>query len=288
MSEYNGKSTERAFSPFKVFIADEGRDSRDCLREVLATYRHRIEIAGDAGDPDSTTELVHRLAPHIVFLDFGLLEKLKAGSGLNDKPFANTRAIIILSSPEKSQIISSFRLGAYGVILKGSPRRVCWNSIVAVTAGKYWLGDEPLAVLIRTLRDSGSATNGTALGRHFGLTQREIEIVQRIADGRSNKQVGQDFSIRERTVKHHLTNIFSKMGVSNRLELALLARDHQLSAASLPLDNPVKSGELDLNRIARNEQTGRPPIQAPGAQHFPKLPVEHLTVPEGDPLAKKS
>jgi DNA-binding CsgD family transcriptional regulator len=63
----------------------------------------------------------------------------------------------------------------------------------------------------------------------FGLTLREMEIAGRIAAGRSNKEVGRDFSIRERTVKHHLTNIFRKVGVSSRLELAVLMQDKTAS-----------------------------------------------------------
>jgi DNA-binding NarL/FixJ family response regulator len=255
VSDSHQTSPDPEFGYFRVLIADEAQDSRDRLRGILGTYRHRIEIVGDAADPDRTTELARRLAPHVVFLDYGLLESLRTGGGLYDIPFTKTRAIVILSSPDRIRIISSFRLGGYGVILKRSSPQLWWNSIVAVTRGKYWLGDEPLAVLIQTLREFRPATNATALGRHFGLTQREIEIVQKIADGRSNKQVGQDFSIRERTVKHHLTNIFSKMGISNRVELALLARDHQLSPSPLLPDNWLESGPLDETTVVANEAT---------------------------------
>jgi DNA-binding CsgD family transcriptional regulator len=65
----------------------------------------------------------------------------------------------------------------------------------------------------------------------FALTRRELEIIAKITAGLSNKEVGHAFSISERTVKHHLTNIFNKIGVSNRLALALFAVNHQLMAA---------------------------------------------------------
>lgn len=264
MSDSNPISPDREFGPFRVFIADEGRDSRECVRAVLATHRHQIEIAGDAGDADSTTELIRRLTPHVVFVDYALLEKLNAGGGLDDNTFAKTRAIVILSSLDKSQILWAFRLGAYGVILKGSTPQLWWNSIVAVTRGKYWLEDEALAVLIQTLRTSRPATTVTVLGRHFGLTQREVEIVRKIADGRSNKQVGQDFSIRERTVKHHLTNIFSKLGVANRVELVLLARDHQVSAPPLVSDEWIDSRAADRNEASVSEQQRELPVVSLG------------------------
>jgi DNA-binding CsgD family transcriptional regulator len=67
--------------------------------------------------------------------------------------------------------------------------------------------------------------------KSFGLTHREREIIAKITAGLSNKEVGQAFSISERTVKHHLTNIFNKVGVSNRLALALFAVNHHLMTA---------------------------------------------------------
>lgn len=263
VSDSNHRSSDRELGSFRVLLADGTQASRDCLRAVLTTHPYQIELVGDAIDPVSTTELVERLAPQVVFLDYSLLEKLRPGHGLYDDPFAKTRAIVLLSSPDKFQIVRSLRLGGYGVILKGSSPQIWWNSMVAVTRGKYWLGDELLAVLIHTLRDSRPATHATALGRHFGLTQREIEIVQKIADGRSNKQVGQDFSIRERTVKHHLTNIFTKLGISNRVELALLAREHQASPSLLHSDNWLDSRAADESTVAANE-TARQPADCKG------------------------
>jgi DNA-binding NarL/FixJ family response regulator len=138
--------------------------------------------------------------------------------------------IVALEVPEKEKIIESFRLGARGIILKTSPARIWRRGIAAVLAGQYWLGNESLEVLVQAIRDLPTRVN--SIPAHFGLTPREIEIVQKIADGRSNKEVGEDCSIRERTVKHHLTNIFGKVGVSSRLELALFARDNAILAGA--------------------------------------------------------
>ena len=77
-------------------------------------------------------------------------------------------------------------------------------------------------------------------------TLREMEIAGRIAAGRSNKEVGQDFSICERTVKHHLTNIFRKVGVSSRLELAVLVRDK-----TAPDQQDKSLGKQDLYLVAK-------------------------------------
>jgi DNA-binding NarL/FixJ family response regulator len=203
----------------------------------------------------------------VVLLDYALLEKLTPGRGLYDHTFAKTRAIIILSGLNHAQLISSFRSGGYGAILRTSSPQLWLSSIAAVSRGRYWLEEELLAVLIQALRDSRPPLNVSAFGRHFGLTQREIEIAQKIADGRSNKQVGQDFSIRERTVKHHLTNIFSKLGVANRVELVLLARDHHLSALTLLPGRSVAASTPDANTFVVDEERGRLPF-APAEEDF--------------------
>jgi DNA-binding CsgD family transcriptional regulator len=84
----------------------------------------------------------------------------------------------------------------------------------------------------------------------YGLTAREMEIASRISAGRSNKEVGQEFSICERTVKHHLTNIFRKVGVSSRLELAVFVRENASPRASLP--RRIEPGEqLDVDSNGR-------------------------------------
>jgi DNA-binding NarL/FixJ family response regulator len=134
-----------------------------------------------------------------------------------------------VTSAEPRQIVEAFELGAKSVVLKASLPSEWGPGIELVIAGQYWIADESISVLLRAARQSlaqpENAQAGTFLLRKFGLTPRETEIARKIADGRSNREVGDEFRIRERTVKHHLTNVFKKVGVSSRLELALLVRD---------------------------------------------------------------
>jgi len=118
--------------------------------------------------------------------------------------------------------------------MKTSTARVLLNSLQSVMAGQYWLESESVAVLVEALRDSLFQGNGTKSPRDYGLTRREVEIMTKIASGSSNKEVGEVFAISERTVKHHLTNIFSKVGVSSRLQLALFAVNHHLMINPAP------------------------------------------------------
>ena len=118
------------------------------------------------------------------------------------------------------------------------------KTIRRVMDGHYCFETNGVAVLLEAFRASFARKNPLAQ-KEYGLTMRELEIITEIAAGHSNREIGQHFSICERTVKHHLTSIFDKVGVSSRLELALFAVKHRLVAAEsvvrLPLEEETES-----------------------------------------------
>lgn len=263
------ESALRGVTRVRILIADEVPVSCENLRKVLQSQR-RLEIVGEAHDVDSALKLMRLTSPHILLVDYALCRKLGERKVFERAEAEMPRPVVTLATAEKGDIVDSFRLGAKGIVLKNSPPRIWWRGIAAVLAGQYWLGNESLAVLVQAIRESPADTTGRTLARHFGLTPREIEIVQKIADGRSNKEVGKDCSIRERTVKHHLTNIFDKIGVSSRLELALFARDQQIFSSnhhgnSAEDDEQERGrkrtetlqGETLLNRFTSSDGTGQ-------------------------------
>jgi DNA-binding NarL/FixJ family response regulator len=102
------------------------------------------------------------------------------------------------------------------------------RAIRTVMAGEYWVGREPVSNLVQYLRTLVQTTAQEAKQRKFGLTPRELEIVSAVVAGFANKEIAEHFKISEDTVKHHLSNIFDKLGVSTRLELALFAVNQSL------------------------------------------------------------
>jgi two-component system nitrate/nitrite response regulator NarL len=217
----------------RIVIADEQQTFRESLRIVLESDRG-LQIVGEAFDARGTVELTSRLKPDILLLEFALSRELEVnGLHFTGGYFAGVRILMMVGTPEKTQIVEAFRAGAKGVVSKASPPVVWFKSIRRIVAGKYFLGSQNIEVLVQALQEFLSQKTEATSPNYYGLTQRELEIVERIAHGCSNKEVGLEFSIRERTVKHHLTNIFNKVGVSSRLELALFARDnHILQGAS--------------------------------------------------------
>jgi len=150
------------------------------------------------------------------------------------------RTILLTASVERSQIAEALQLGARGVVLKESATQVLLKSIAAVMAGSYWVGRESVPDLKELVLDNAAPEQA---GERYGLTRREMQMVAAIVEGSSNREIALKFSVREDTVKHHLTSIFSKLGVSTRLELALFAIEHRLVAKGGTLQGRAASAE---------------------------------------------
>ncbi len=211
----------------RVVIADEHDSVRQSIRRLL-TFEAGFCILGEACTASAAADLTCRLKPDVLLLGLRALpEDGQQGPELKTSNIFAAPTVAMISSGDPQEVLSAFRLGARGIILKTFSRLVLLESIRSVVDGHYWFDNDSVKILVETLREllPGDG-NGRALSKNYGLTLREIHIVTKIADGRSNKEIGQEFSISERTVKHHLTSIFLKLGVSSRLELAMFAVDH--------------------------------------------------------------
>ncbi|MBV9181868.1 MAG: response regulator transcription factor, partial [Acidobacteria bacterium] len=142
------------------------------------------------------------------------------------------RVILLTAAAEKSQIVEALQLGARGIVLKDSATQILLRSIRAVMNGEYWVGRESVSDLVQYLRNLMESTAPSRQSR-YGLTPRELQIVSAVVAGYANREIAEHFKISEDTVKHHLSNIFDKLGVSTRLELALFAVNQSLPFQSI-------------------------------------------------------
>ncbi|HVT99578.1 MAG TPA: response regulator transcription factor [Acidobacteriaceae bacterium] len=218
-------------SPIRILIADDHPLFRDGLRRLLQA-EPGFEVVGEASDGDVLIELTRKTKPDILLLDLAMprqngMEVLRELS-VSKLP---VRTLLLTASIEKAQIVQALKLGAYGVITKESTTQRLFDSIHCVMNGQYWVGRESVTDLVRALR-SVSPQEKEPRARDYGLTTRELEIVTLVVAGYSNPDIAQRCSISEQTVKHHVSNVFDKLGVSNRLELALFAVNHRLTAAA--------------------------------------------------------
>ena len=207
----------------KILIADDHAIFRDGLRKLLDSD-DELTVVGEACNGAECVKMLGNLKPEILLLDLRMPDK----GGLAVLEEVNfdtvpTRVIILTAADDDREVIRAMRLGARGVVLKQSATEVLLKSIHRVHAGEIWLDNRMTAEVINAF----SVGEATPHGGKPLVSDREKQIVQLVVQGFRNKEIGEKLFISEQTVKNHLHNIFDKLGVSDRLELALYALHHR-------------------------------------------------------------
>lgn len=214
-------ATIAANTTIRILIADDQTISRCGLRKLLETQSD-FDIVGEASDPAEAVRSTHELKPDVLLValsthDWSGLDVLSQLTG------STVRTILLTPEIDTADTVKVLYVGARGVVLKDSPMHMLFKSIRCVFRGEIWLGRDAMLDVVQAL----SALNQQrAEAPSSCLTAREKEVLTLVVSGNTNKDTAQKLSISEDTVKHHLTSIFDKTGVSNRLELALFAIHH--------------------------------------------------------------
>ena len=205
----------------RIAVADDHQIFRDGLRRLLES-EPGFEVVAEAVDGLDASRIVREVNPDVMLLDVAM-PRMGGVEALTTIQQDATRVILLTAAIEPSELLRAIQLGARGVVLKESATRLLIDGIHRVMDDKYVIGAG-----VADDRDQAVRHVGAQQKRQFGLTPRELEIVAAIVSGDSNRDIADRLAISLQTVKHHLTSIFDKTGVSTRLELALFAIRHGL------------------------------------------------------------
>ena len=204
----------------RLAIVDDHSIFLEGMLSVLKTEPD-IEIVGEGATAEDAVRLAREFLPDIIFLDISM-----PGGGLNAareivENYPVVKIIILTGSEGESHVMTALKTGARAYVLKGVAARELVNILHAVQAGEIYV-TPTLAANLLTEMTSGLRTEPTE-STFEKLTEREHEILELIAAGTSNKEIGLKLHLTEKTVKHYVTNIFQKLQVHNRVQAAILA-----------------------------------------------------------------
>jgi NarL family two-component system response regulator LiaR len=200
--------------PIRVLLADDHSVVRQGLRMFLSLDSD-LEIVGEAANGSEAVQMAHALQPEVVLMDLlmPVMDGITAITHLR-RDLPEIEIVALTSVLEDTAVMGAIRAGAIGYLLKDTEADELRKAIKAAAAGQVQLSPKVAARLMREVQVPDSPES---------LTERETEVLRLLAKGCSNRELAQNLSIGEKTVKTHVSNILSKLGVPSRTQAALYA-----------------------------------------------------------------
>jgi DNA-binding NarL/FixJ family response regulator len=247
MSGSEPRSTDER-APIRVLLVDDQALLRESFRRLLELEGQRLSVVGSAGDGVEAVAAVERLfregrPPHVVLMDVRMprLNGVEATRQIQAR-WPDVRVMMLTTFDDEEYIVEGLRAGAKGYLLKDASAEQLVQAIEAVHRGESPLQPSVAAKLVAHFTrlpesaappaPAGSASSSLPshpAGPADDLTEREREILRLLARGDSNREIGEALFITEGTVKNHVSNILSKLGLRDRTQAALWAREHGLA-----------------------------------------------------------
>lgn len=210
----------------RVLIVDDHPVVRQGLRSFLQTI-DGIDVVGEAADGEEGARLAAELEPDVVLMDLAMpkVDGIEATRRITeDSP--SVKVIALTSFATDDKVFPAIRAGAAGYLLKEAEPSEVAEAIVKVYRGEPILHP---SVAQRLMREVAA---GTPRAHRTDLTARELEVLRLIAAGRSNREIARELDVAEKTVKTHVSNVLSKLGVQDRTQAALYAVQNGLAHPS--------------------------------------------------------
>ena len=199
-------------------------DDHEIVRLGLLTLiedQVNMEVVGEAGSAVEALQMVERLQPDVVLMDI----RLPGESGIHatrniSERFPQTRVIVLTSYSEDRLVLDAIRAGAVGYVLKQVGNQELLRAITAAARGEASLDPGATARLISHVRAAERKAQEDAFR---GLSEREMDVLAQVARGKTNDEIGQVLHLQEKTVRNYVSSILEKLGLTNRIELAVYA-----------------------------------------------------------------
>src|SRR5437773_322736 len=209
----------------RIVIADDHSVVRRGLRMFLK-QDPELEVVGEATNGAEAVHLARLLLPDIVLMDLlmPVMDGITATATIRSE-LPDTEVLALTSVLEDASVVGAVRAGAIGYLLKDTDAEALCRAIKAAGAGQGQLTSQAAARLMPV---------GSVPQSPEALTERETDVLRRLAQGQANKQIARSLNIAEKTVKVHVSNILSKLGVQSRIQATLYAIRIGLVSASSP------------------------------------------------------
>jgi DNA-binding NarL/FixJ family response regulator len=209
--------------PIRVLIADDHAIFRQGLRTVLS-YEDDIDLVGEAGDGEQVVKLAQETVPDIVLMDVRMpkLSGIEATKFIRDA-VPSARIVMFTVSDEDNDLYEAIRAGAVGYLLKEVAIEEIAESIRAVAQGQSLISGSMAAKLVAEFNNLLTRADKAPKMSAPRLTDRELQILKFVADGKSNRDIGEALFISENTVKNHVRNILEKLHMHSRMEAVMYA-----------------------------------------------------------------
>ena len=217
-----------AAKSIKVAVADDQPLYRMGVVKLLEAEEDLVLVA-EATNGMEAILAIEKHQPDVLLLDLKMpvMDGLQALSEIGKRRL-DARVIVMISNDEREKAVRAVRLGARGILFKDADPTLLPKSIRKVYAGEVWIDNPILSQALESLLTRPQAPQVPAETREMKLSGREMEVVRCVAMGLRNKEVADKLGVSEATVKNHLTSIYTKLGVGDRLELILYAIHNKL------------------------------------------------------------
>ncbi|GAB1808761.1 response regulator [Priestia megaterium] len=204
--------------PFRILIVDDHAHAREGIRDILEEYEDFI-IVGEGTNGQEAIELTEKLMPDIVLMDIGMpvMDGLEATKQIKLQ-FPYVKIVVITVSDDITDLFDALKKGAQGYLLKNLQSEVWYDYLRAFALDEVPMSKEIAFQILKEFPQETSITKPDT-----PLSVRELEVLQLVAKGLSNRDISAQLFISEHTVKSHLKNILSKLHLENRVQLTSYA-----------------------------------------------------------------